>query len=643
MKKYIMYIFSCSFLLPLQAMESVSSLNKSLHIPQTLQRYKSDVVWVKTKDNILLEFAQWQIDQMKALKQEGVNDKDNPIDASIINSEDMLLIQQALNKVSNLENFRDFCNNLSQDQQTSLVAGAFTLEMQGLASLLLTYIAPKEVQAQMGASIIQPAGVIAPVVNYLKSMQEIQLSHTGPIKCIALSPDNKRLLSGASGIDHNLILYDVQQRKEIKNLYKDNFVVSCIAYSPDGKYIATGANRLFDNLIIWNGKTGEQIKICDQFNGSEVSCVTFSADSKYMVVGSPANQGKSTLLLFDVQTWDIIQSFDGPKNDVDSSYMRISSVAFHPSGEYIIIGSPEYHHVILCDAISGAIIRTFDGLSKGITYVAVSPDGKYLAAGSSNKEKLIYHSNCLLWNLQTGTLIKDIEFGLPVSCITFSSDGKYITAGSWDIRGGIAIRDGRTGNNISFASTNFHFRPSLSDFIGQALSLTFSSDSNYLFCTAGKKVAIFKVITPEIIKTIATQLNIAQAALLYRWYIAYLNDIKILVDEKDLDYQIFKTLPLEVQKVVKAFLPFEVISDIVKKIKKERASALEKEIQEKMDTYRSSLFFQSSLFYFIPYEKTFDEKMKAVKEKMQQLDKNSTDYKACERLLAELEQEAAFK
>src|SRR5579872_1183866 len=113
MKKYIIYIIMCFFLKPLHAMETNSSqLSKRVRMPEQLERYKSDIVWIKTKDNVLLELAQWQIDQMKALKQEGQNSKENPFDASIIDSEDMLLIQQALNKVSNLEKFRDFCSNL---------------------------------------------------------------------------------------------------------------------------------------------------------------------------------------------------------------------------------------------------------------------------------------------------------------------------------------------------------------------------------------------------------------------------------------------------------------------------------------------------------------------------------------------------
>jgi len=103
------------------------------------------------------------------------------------------------------------------------------------------------------------------------------------------------------------------------------------------------------------------------------------------------------------------------------------------------------------------------------------------------------------------------------------------------------------------------------------------------------------------------------------------------LDAQDLDYQIFMTLPNDVQKVVKAFLPFELASDI-----------FEKEIQQKMKELRSSLFYVSGYVYG-KTEKTHDEKIKAVKNAMLKFDQHSPAYKACERLLIELEQEEAFK
>ena len=105
----------------------------------------------------------------------------------------------------------------------------------------------------------------------------------------------------------------------------------------------------------------------------------------------------------------------------------------------------------------------------------------------------------------------------------------------------------------------------------------------------------------------------------------------MILDARDLDYQIFTTFPADVQHAIKAFLPFELAVDVA-----------EKEIQEKMKELKSSLFYTKG-FFFGEYEKTHEEKIKAVKNAMQKFEKNSVAYKACERLLMELEQEAAFK
>lgn len=629
-----MFVLICCAVMLSQSMEVTYQkvMPKRMYMPEQSRRYKSDIVWVKSSDNVVMQLAQWQVDQMKALQQVKSNSKDNPINASIISSSDLALIKQALENARNLEEFKNFCNSLSQDQQTTLVAGAFTLEMQGLASLLLTYIFPQDIQAQMGASTIQPAGIIAPVIEYLQSSaREIVLDHEGIMQCIAISPDGKRLISGAAGIEHNLILTDLQTGKRIKDLHSGFFIPSCVSFTPNSEYVIAGAKRIYDNLIVWNGKTGEQIIMLKQFEGRFVSCVALSPDGKYMIVGSDQKKGKNNLILFDVQTWNVIDSFDGPRDSADGSYMAISSVAFHPDGKRIIVGSPEYHHVMVCDATSGAIIRTFDGLSKGTINVAVSHDGKYMAAGSSNSERLLYHSNCLLWNFESGTLIKDIEFGLPVSFIAFSPDGYYLVVGP------------TTGHHLHLChgTTGEQIKSVLDIFTEQVVSVAFSPDSNYLFCATKNKLMVVDMIKPEMLKFIATQLNLAQAGLLYRLYVAAMNNVRILLEEKDLDYQLFKTLPLDVQKVVKAFLPFELVSDVVKKIKKERSAATEKAIQEKMSEYRASLFYGKTLF-FGKYEKKLDEKIKAVQDTMQKLDKDSIEYKACERLLNELEQAAAF-
>lgn len=606
-------------IVPAEAMISQKSTFRRVRVPQPVQnvqpeRYKSEIVWVKAADNVLMEVPLWQIDQMKVLQvlfvhQKGQNSKDNPVDASMITSDQLGLLQHALEAASDSKKFEFFCRNLTQNERVSLLDGASILEAQGLLSLVMTLIFPKEVQGLMGASILQQAGIIAPVVAYLQSSETIPLSHTGPVLSIALSSDGNRIISGAAGIDHNLILYDLKAGKEIKNLVPETFPRPCVAFSPDGNYIATGSSREFDNLIVWDGATGEPIKT---FDGTSVNCVAFSPNSKYLIAGSADISFLCyTPILYEVKSRKIISTF----KDFNGS---LSCVVFRPHSNDIVLGSDvtqsQWPNLVVYDGKTcKRKTKNFVGLIKGVPCIACSSDGKYFAGGTFE---------LILWNAETGEKIKVFKGPYPLAyktCVAFDPSGQYVAAGYHASRNNLLLFSCATGEPVR-------------DFSGfeQVRCVAFSPDGNYLFCGGDKGLVAFKMISWEVLNYIATQLNLAQARFLYRLYLAKINNVPVVLDTQDLDYQLFITLPVYVQRTVKAFLPFELVLDIA-----------EKEIQQKMNEYRKSLFYSSS-YLFGKNEKTHDEKIKAVKNVMLNLDKNSVSYKACERLLHELEQEEAF-
>ena len=527
--------------------------------------YSSEPVWVKTSDGKLIGVPQWQIDQMKVLQvllvhQKGKNSKSNPVVASMVTSEQLALLQEMLQKASNLEQFRQFYGSLSDDQQKSVLANALTLEMQGLASLVMSYMFPLEIQQQMGASIFQPAGIITPVVKYLENpenQKKVLGKHTAAVECVFYSPDGNYIVSGSD--DKSLIIWDAKTGKKIRVLEGHTNLVSCLAYSPDGNYIVSGS--VDKSLIIWDAKTGEKIKLLEGHT-LPINCVAYSPDGKYIVSGS----ADESLIIWDAKTGEEIKILKSQHKNA------VSCVAYSPDGNYIVSGF-EDESLVIWNSITGESIRVLKGHTEWVGSVVYSPDGNDIMSASAD-------GFLIIWNAATGEKIKILK-----------------------------------------GSQSF------------VISAVYSPDGNdVVFGTEDHSVTLWKLIKPETLNYIATQLNIAQARLLYRLYLAKINNVPVIVDQQDLDYQLFTTLPADVQRVVKLFFPFNLVS----------VDRVEVEIEQKMNELRSSLFY-TTFGSSGTYEKKRNEKIKAVQEKMQKVDKNSVTYKACERLLIQLNEEEAFE
>jgi hypothetical protein len=622
---------------PINTMISEKSTSKRIRVQQPYSakatkgkpdRYKSEIVWVKTSDGMLLEVPQWQIDQSKVLQlffvhQKGGNSKDNPINAFMITSKQLVLLQEALRKASNLKIFREFYISLSGAEQKSLLADAFSLEMQGLASLIMSYMFPMEVQQQMGANVLQQSGIIAPVVAYLQNPEKIVLPHKGMVKEIAFSSDGNRIISAAYGIDHNLILYDFKNRKVIKNLVVETFLDPCVAFSPDGNYVVAGSQREFDTLILFDAITGEPIRIFGK-ERRPVNCVTFSADGNFILAGSGFGYSGYKPILYDVKTGKILSAYKEagiishftrlPNSFEDYWHDKTEYITYIPNSNDVIVGVQKDLSVYDCKTYELKKTIYLHGLYSEVSSIAFSVDRKYCVGGS-------YY--LVLWNVETGEIVQKFEPQGHITCVAFHPSNDYIVAGytrGHDQYVKILMFDCNTGKPIK------KFKR-----MTDVNCVVFSPDGNSLLCGGSDGLMLFKLINKKTLGTIATQLNIAQARLLYRLYLAKINNTPVILDVKDLDYQIFITLPADVQQVVKIFLPFELSGDIVGN-----------ELQQKITELRSSLFYHTSLIWG-PYEKKHDEKVKAVKDAMQKFEKNSVAYKACVELLAELEMEEAFK
>ncbi|KAK4701398.1 general transcriptional corepressor TUP1, partial [Phenoliferia sp. Uapishka_3] len=262
------------------------------------------------------------------------------------------------------------------------------------------------------------------------------LVHDSVVCCVKFSPDGKIL---ATGCNRNTTLYDTKTGAKISVLFdegsggkSDNYIRSA-SFSPDGKLLATGSE---DRVVrIWNIA---QKRISKVFTGhkSEIYSLAFSPDGRRLVSGS----GDKTARIWDMETGacvytlsidDVTVSENGP---VDAG---VTSVVMSPDGKYLAAGSLDTV-VRVWDAATGQLLDKLKGHKDSVYSVAFSPDGKFLVSGSLDKTLKMWDMGMVNRTMGPGeeskimcmtTLQGHKDYVLSVA---ISPDGAWIVSGSKD-------------------------------------------------------------------------------------------------------------------------------------------------------------------------------------------------------------------
>lgn len=262
-----------------------------------------------------------------------------------------------------------------------------------------------------------------------KELLRIEVPKGGKDYGLAFSPDGKSLAS-CSSVDGTVRVWEVPSGKEVLTIKTPEKNPLCLAWSPDGALFAVGG----DGLTLWDAKTGKEVGTL-KGHGDLVWSVTFSPDSKRLASGS----WDKTARIWEVASGKELVKITGKQ--------RVRSVAFGPEGKTLVTGSEDGNfeapgEVKLWDAASGKELRAFKGLRWGAHAVAVSPDGKLVAAGTDDVVKL--------WDTDSGELRATLRNSNTrvnvVHCVAFSTDGKTLVTGDtnrgdpntvkvWDVPG----------------------------------------------------------------------------------------------------------------------------------------------------------------------------------------------------------------
>jgi WD40 repeat protein len=216
-------------------------------------------------------------------------------------------------------------------------------------------------------------------------------------------------------------------------------MVDAVAFAPSGTTLATGGHdgqvRIFD---VTNGRQVRAIAAHKPQEQGYIYCLAWSPDGKYLVSGSNDKSAK----LWDASSGKMVREFkaysakDFPKGHREAVFC----LAFSPDGKFLATGSSD-RTIKLWDVSNGQVVREFanPGLKAvagdpvpahpGWVYgVRFTPDGKHLVSAGRAPRGQGYLA---VWEVGTGKLLSGKTLALgPVYSEALSPDGDKVLLGT---------------------------------------------------------------------------------------------------------------------------------------------------------------------------------------------------------------------
>ncbi len=255
--------------------------------------------------------------------------------------------------------------------------------------------------------------------------------HQAGINSVAVSSDGKRAITG--GRDQSMILWDLENAKEVRSFKVQRGGVWDVAFSPDGTKALAGCGDGFVRL--WDLDSGKELLALEAQKGGYAWTVAFTPDGKQAVTGGgnallelPTTD--ESLRLWDLTTGKEIRQFQGHTKD-------IRRVAISPDGKQLLSGSFD-GTMRLWDIQTGKEVKCFNGPGHFVESVAFTSNGKRVICSYGPRvveaiQEEDARCSLRLFDLNTGKELKQFKgHTAPILSLAISADGRYLVSGSAD-------------------------------------------------------------------------------------------------------------------------------------------------------------------------------------------------------------------
>ena len=250
--------------------------------------------------------------------------------------------------------------------------------------------------------------------------------HEKPIWSVAISPDSQTAVTGSE--DETLILWDVASGRELDR-YPASGIFSCVRYSTDGTQIF--ATNWDGKVRIWKpseGKLGDPIDFTCPTSPLDIAMMP---NQEQFVIGTVSGQ----ILLWDAETGVVQKTFQGHSG-------WVHSVVVLDSGKRILSASHD-STLRLWNIETRKTERVYTGHSGPINEVRATPDGKrFVSVGADRTIRLWDVNSRREWARGNGSG--------ELRALSIASDGKScVSAGldgslwEWELPGASVPSPGR--------------------------------------------------------------------------------------------------------------------------------------------------------------------------------------------------------
>jgi WD40 repeat protein len=239
------------------------------------------------------------------------------------------------------------------------------------------------------------------------------------VPAVVFVGESKVLATGSE--DGTVKLWDTTTGKVTATLKSGS--VQSLASTTDGKRLASAGHN--GTVKVWDVETHAELLTIKGQKG-DAAGLAFTPDGKLLAVGGGGFNKDTEKAWGELRVWDATAGKE--LLSVSWAENRVTNIAFAPDGKTLAACSSN-GAVALWDVATGKKLGDLGTNPNGATGLAYSPDGKLVACGNFYRELTIK-----LWDAATGKEVRTVSKKANVSAFTlrFTPDGKTLAVGGFD-------------------------------------------------------------------------------------------------------------------------------------------------------------------------------------------------------------------